>query len=241
MPAFPLEFTAWAEMGLCFSLSLGDYLRRHLSMKQNLTENEREVIKLINFFKSRGERLAHEGALTQEHEDLDAACERLTEKIYRHADFRQQVLEKHETLKGIIEDQAHCPTCSKADMLKKISVATNDLGWKSNRYKCRRCNIEFTWNRPNNPWDMIPFLELCLQELDINLVESPMDDELKERAEGARAHMATSLEQLRAAIGSADAEKAQMEEQDREMARMLHEFKKYLMIEKIKLEPFSEN
>lgn len=214
---------------------------KHFSMKQNLTENEREVIKLINFFKSRGERLAKEGALTQEHQDLNAACERLTEKIYNHADFRQQVLDKHQTLKGIIEDHAQCPTCAKADMLKKTGVAANDLGWKSNRYKCRRCNIEFTWNRPNNPWDMIPFLELCLQELDANLAQSPMDEDLKERAEGARSHMAISLEQLKSAIGSADAEKNQMEEQDKEMARMLHEFKKYLLIEKIKLEPFSEN
>ncbi|MFC6998776.1 hypothetical protein [Rufibacter roseus] len=210
-------------------------------MKQQLTENEREVIKLINFFKSRGERLAQEGALTQEHEDLNAACERLTEKIYNHAAFRQQVLEKHETLKGIIEDHAQCPTCSKADMLKKVGVATNERGWKMNRYKCRRCNIEFTWNRPNNPWDMIPFLEVCLQELDANMQSDALEGDLRERAQGARDHMAVSLEQLKAAIESADTEKGQMEEQDREMARMLHEFKKYLMIEKIKLEPFSEN
>jgi hypothetical protein len=210
-------------------------------MKQNITENEREVIKLIAFFKKRGERLSAEGSLTQEHEDLNAACERLTQKIYNHADFRQQVLEKHKTLQGIIEDHAQCPTCSKVDQLKKISVATNELGWKSNRYKCRRCNIEFTWNRPNNPWDMIPFLERCLQELDTNLASPEVEGELKERAQGARDHMAVSLEQLRSAIQSADHEKAQMEEQDREMARMLHEFKKYLMIEKIKLEPFSEN
>ena len=210
-------------------------------MRQNLTENEREVIKLINFFKKRGERLAEEGSLTQEHEDLNAACERLTEKIYRHADFRQQVLEKHQTLKGIIEDNAQCPACGKADMLKKVSVVSNELGWKMNRYKCRRDNIEFTWNRPNNPWDMIPFLEVCLQELDANIASAEMDGALKDRAQEARDHMAVSLEQLRAAILSADTEKAQMEEQDKEMARMLHEFKKYLMIEKIKLEPFSEN
>ncbi|ALI99955.1 hypothetical protein [Rufibacter tibetensis] len=210
-------------------------------MKQNITENEREVIKLITFFKKRGERLAAEGTLTQEHEELNAACERLTQKIYNHADFRQQVLEKHETLKGIIEDHAQCPTCSKADMIKKTSVATNELGWKSNRYKCRRCNIEFTWNRPNNPWDMIPFLELCLQELDANIASQEIEGELKERAQEARDHMAVSLEQLRSAINSADTEKMQMEEQDKEMARMLHEFKKYLLIEKIKMEPFSEN
>ncbi|GAB2532257.1 hypothetical protein [Rufibacter soli] len=210
-------------------------------MNQHMTENEREVIKLINFFKKKGERLAEEGSLTQEHQDLNAACERLTEKIYNHADFRQQVLEKHETLKGIIEDNAQCPSCGKVDKLKKVGVASNELGWKSNRYKCRRCNIEFTWNRPNNPWDMIPFLELCLQELDTNLGSADMEHDLRERAQGARDHMAVSLDQLRAAITSADEEKARMEEQDREMARMLHEFKKYLLIEKIKLEPFSEN
>ncbi|AKQ44969.1 hypothetical protein TH63_03925 [Rufibacter radiotolerans] len=210
-------------------------------MNQHMTENEREVIKLINFFKKKGERLAEEGSLTQEHQDLNAACERLTEKIYNHADFRQQVLEKHETLKGIIEDSAQCPSCGKVDKLKKVGVATNELGWKSNRYKCRRCNIEFTWNRPNNPWDMIPFLEICLQELDTNLGSAEMEGDLRERAQGARDHMSVSLEQLRAAIASADEEKARMEEQDREMSRMLHEFKKYLLIEKIKLEPFSEN
>ncbi|MFB9864609.1 hypothetical protein [Rufibacter immobilis] len=210
-------------------------------MKQNITENEREVIKLIQFFKKRGERLAAEGTLTQEHEDLNAACERLTQKIYHHADFREQVLEKHETLKGIIDDNAQCPTCGKVDLLKRAGVVSNELGWKMNRYKCRRCNIEFTWNRPNNPWDMIPFLELCLQELDANLASQQMEEGLQTRAQEARDHMAVSLEQLRAAIQSADAEKQQMEEQDKEMARMLHEFKKYLMIEKIKLEPFSEN
>ncbi|WP_205499890.1 hypothetical protein [Rufibacter psychrotolerans] len=210
-------------------------------MKQHITENEREVIKLITFFKKRGDRLAAEGALTQEHEELNAACERLTQKIYNHADFRQQVLDKHEALKRIIEDHAQCPSCSKSDHLKKTGVATNELGWKSNRYRCRRCNIEFTWNRPNNPWDMIPFLELCLKELDTNISALETEETLRERAQEARDHMAVSLEQLRAAIHLADTEKQQMEEQDKEMARMLHEFKKYLMIEKIKLEPFSEN
>ncbi|WP_181304044.1 hypothetical protein [Rufibacter sp. XAAS-G3-1] len=210
-------------------------------MKQHITENEKEVIKLIAFFKKRGERLAAEGTLTQEHEELNAACERLTEKIYNHADFRQRVLGKHETLKTIIEDHAQCPTCQKSDHVKKKTVVTNELGWKLNRYKCRRCNIEFTWNRPNNPWDMIPFLEVCLQELDTNIASQEMEEELRHRAREARDHMAVSLEQLRSAIQLADTEKKQMEEQDQEMSRMLHEFKKYLMIEKIKMEPFSEN
>lgn len=210
-------------------------------MKQNLTENEREVIKLILFFQKRGERLAAEGALTQEHEELNAACKNLTEKIYEHADFRQRVEEKQEAMRNIIQDQAVCPQCQKSDMLKKVGVATNEMGWKSNRYKCRRDNIEFTWNRPNNPWDMIPFLELCLQELDQTIAGQTMTEQLKEQAQAARDHMAVSLEQLRAAMQATDEERDNMLLKDKEMARMLHEFKKYLMIEKIKLEPFSEN
>ncbi len=68
-------------------------------------------------------------------------------------------MQQHENLKKIVRDNAECPKCKRSDQLKPKGLDPNEKGWKMNRYRCRRCNIAFTWNRPNNPWDMLEFVE----------------------------------------------------------------------------------
>jgi len=44
-------------------------------MNQNLKENERELIKLVNFFRKRAEKLIKKGKLSEEHKQVINACE----------------------------------------------------------------------------------------------------------------------------------------------------------------------
>lgn len=204
-----------------------------------LKANERELIKLIRFFSKRGERLVATGELTEEHEQLTKACQNLETQLYKHAENRTAILEKRERLQQIIEDKAQCPKCHKADMLKKTGVATNEYGWKSNTYRCRRCNTTFTWNRPNNPWDMVEFLERYIQELEQRL-QTEQSHEMQQHIEGAIPQLQDSLFRLRPVLQTSNEEVEALEQKEKEMGKLIHQFKNYLLIEKIKLDTYPE-
>ncbi len=200
-----------------------------------LKTNERELIKLIRFFSKRGAQLAATGELTDQHEQLAQACRNLETQLYSHAENRAAILQKRERLNRIIEDKAQCPKCQKADMLKKTSVATNEHGWKSNTYRCRRCNTSFTWNRPNNPWHMAEFLERYIQELEQSLHEGPPAG-MEAHIEGAIPQLQDSLFRLRPVLQTSDEEVEALTAKEQEMDRLIHQFKNHLLIEKIKLD-----
>ena len=105
-------------------------------MGPNLKENERELIKLINFFRKRAEILIKTDKLDAEYIKLIEACEKLVGQLAAHAEHRAEILLQRETLKNIIKDNAACPKCQKSNQLKLIGVDKNDKGWKSNKYKC---------------------------------------------------------------------------------------------------------
>jgi predicted house-cleaning noncanonical NTP pyrophosphatase (MazG superfamily) len=202
-----------------------------------LKATERELLKLIRFFRKRGEQLAEAGELTEESEKLSEACQNLEAQLYRHAENRTAILDKRDRLNKIIEDNAQCPKCHKADMLKKTGVATNEYGWKSNTYRCRRCNTSFTWNRPNNPWDMVAFLERYIQELEQSLQQEHRED-MRHHIEGAIPQLQDSLFRLRPVLQTSDEEVEALEQKEKEMGKLIHQFKNYLLIEKIKLDTY---
>ena len=204
-----------------------------------LKANERELIKLIRFFSKRAATLIEAGAINQEHQQLTTACQNLETQLYSHAQNRAIILDKRERLEKVIEDNASCPKCNKADMLKKNGVATNERGWKSNTYRCRRCNTTFTWNRPNNPWHMTEFLELYIQELEQGILNET-NPELKAHAEAAIPQLQDSLFRLRPVLQTSDEEVEALATKEREMDKLIHQFKNYLLIEKIKLDTYEE-
>ena len=200
-----------------------------------LKPNERELIKLIRFFRKRGEQLVATGELSEEQEQLTQACQNLETQLYKHAENRTAILEKRERLDKIIEDKAQCPKCHRADMLKKTGIALNEYGWKSNTYRCRRCNTSFTWNRPNNPWHMVKFLERYIQELEQRL-QTEQSEEMQAHIEGAIPQLQDSLFRLRPVLKTSDEEVEALEQKEKEMGKLIHQFKNYLLIEKIKLD-----
>lgn len=209
-------------------------------MKQpELKANERELIRLINFFSKRAQRLMEEGKLSLEHEQLTSACQNLETQLFNHAANRAAILDKRERLNRIIEDNAQCPSCHKADMLKKQGTATNEHGWRNNTYRCRRCNTNFTWNRPNNPWDMVGFLEMYIQELQLTLL-TQQDEDFIQQSEEAIVQLNDSLSRLRPVLETSDEEVTALDQKEREMDKMIHQFKSYLLIEKIKLDTYQE-
>ncbi len=201
--------------------------------------NERELIKLIRFFSKRATLLMETGELSQEHEQLTNACQNLEMQLNKHAENRAAILDKRERLEKVIEDNATCPKCHKADMLKKNGTVNNEHGWKCNTYRCRRCNTTFTWNKPNNPWHMVEFLEKYIQELEQSLLVQP-NEELRQHTEAAIPQIQDSLYKLRPVLQTSDEEVEALAAKEREMDRMIHQFKNYLLIEKIKLDTYEE-
>lgn len=201
-------------------------------MDQELKPEERELVKLVHYFKKRAEILIIENKLDDDYRQMLDTCDKLTEQLHAHAKNRQTVLAEREQLQSLVKDNAKCPSCSSNEMLKVIGVDTNEKGWKSNKYKCRRCNITFVWNTPNNPWDMIPYVEDFLANLQAKMTENNSEDQVLPALEGMRAN----LSKLKPVVEASDLDFAELQARETQMAELVHKFKKHLMIEKIRME-----
>ena len=209
-------------------------------MNRYLNQNEQELIKLIKFFSKRAAQLIQDGALSEEHQELSTACQRLTDQVYRHAAAREQITQKREKLKAIIKDNAICPKCQLSSHLKLLGATHTEQGWKSNKYKCRRCNIEFVWTKPNNPWDMVTFLENYILEMEANTHNEALPHEIRQQSAQVIEQLQVSLDQLKPVLAGSDQELADLETTELEMSKMVHQFKNYLLIEKIKLDTWQD-
>lgn len=208
-------------------------------MNQNLKENERELIKLVNFFRKRAASLIKEGKLSEEHEQVIAACEKLIERLNAQAEQRAQIIQQRENLKGIIKDNALCLKCEKNTHLKLAGTETNGKGWKFNKYKCRRCNIEFVWHKPNNPWDTVPFLDSLVQELEHKLSKEGVSAEMQAPSREMIGQVQENIEKLKIVITASDRDYEEMQRNESEMDKMIHGFKNHLLIEKIKMDSWN--
>ncbi len=207
-------------------------------MKQPaLKANERELIKLIRFFSKMASRLIENGEVSSENNQLTAACENLENQLYHHANNRSAILDKRDKLEKIVEDNAKCPKCERADMLKRTGVTTNAKGWRSNTYRCRRCNTEFTWSKPNNPWHLAEFLEFYIHELEVGL-ENEQNAQIIQSTRSAINQMKDSLNRMHPVLATSDEEMSALQEKEQEMTKLIHQFKNYLLIEKIKLDAY---
>ncbi|HEX8546051.1 MAG TPA: hypothetical protein VF691_03755 [Cytophagaceae bacterium] len=203
---------------------------------RNFNENERELVKLVHYFRKRAEKLIEMGKLSPDHRQVGEACEKLISKLEIHATQRAEITNRREQLKTIIKDNAKCPKCQKNSHLKFIGLDTHEKGWKSNKYKCRRCNIQFTWNRPNNPWDMITYIEGLKEDFVNAMPDEAADNEKWKESQFALQQLEENLQKLRPVIEGADQEYADLQSQEEEMARTMKEFKRYLLMEKVKLD-----
>lgn len=204
-------------------------------MNPNLRPEERDLTKLVNYFKKRAEILIIENRLDEEYRQMLDVCDKLTEQLEMHAKNREEVHAERELLKGIIKDNAQCPKCFSNANLKVIGTESNEKGWKSNKYKCRRCNITFVWNAPNNPWDMISYVENFILQMEEKLQVAPDETSLESTVESLQ-QMKANLEKLRPVVEASDLALKELEEREIHMAEMIHKFRKHLMIEKIRME-----
>jgi hypothetical protein len=205
-------------------------------MNPNFKSNERELVKIAIFFKKESKRLIEEGKLGEEHKKVEEAVDRFIDHIEQHANTRQSILEQRESLTKLVKDDASCPTCNKKDMLKLVGTESNEKNWKSNRYRCRRCNIEFTWNRPNNPWDMLEYIQAVLEMMGQRVLDPNISEEEKEQIRGAIESMEGNVGRLRPVIDAHNVEWDALQKREEEMERLVHEFKNTLLIEKIKMD-----
>ena len=205
-------------------------------MNRHYKPNERELVKVGSFFKKQSRKLIDEGRLGEEHGRIGEAVDRFIEQMENHADTRAQILEQRQTLKKLVRDNAVCPRCNTGDKLRLVRADTNEKGWKSNRYRCRKCNVEFTWNRPNNPWDMVKYIEEVIALLETKLGGPMVSDYEKEQIGPGLENMRSNLEKLKPVIEAHDAEYNAIQTRDSEMEQLIHEFRNMLMIERIKMD-----
>ncbi|MGZ4034472.1 MAG: hypothetical protein ACXVP4_06370, partial [Bacteroidia bacterium] len=147
-----------------------------------------------------------------------------------------EVQEQREALKNIIKDNAECPKCYKNTHLKHIGIDTSDSGWKCNKYRCRKCNIEFVWAKPNNPWDLVPYLERTVGEIENKLQKELADEKEKQESAMMIEQIQESLAKLKPVITASDLDFQEMQERDAEMDRIVNQFKMHLQIERIKMD-----
>ena len=205
-------------------------------MNPNLKSNERELVKLATFFKKQSRTLIDLGKLGEEHRKVEEAVDHFIRQMEFHADNRALIQQQREQLSKLVKDNAVCPKCNTSDKLRHVGTEKNEKGWKSNRYKCRKCNIQFTWNRPNNPWDMIKFIEEIILETEEKLEKENVSEEEREQTRSGLAAMQGNLARLKPVIDAHDAEYDAIVARDNEMERLIHEFKNSLLIEKIKMD-----
>ena|ERR1700741_783674 len=205
-------------------------------MDQNLKPEERELVKLVQYFKKRAQTIIAENKLDDDYRQMLETCDKLTEQVQQHAKNRETILAEREQLQGMIKDNAKCPKCNSNEMLKIIGFDTNAQGWKSNKYKCRRCNIAFVWNTPNNPWDLIPYVEKFIRETEEKIAGmDPSDPGIEATLPGLE-DMKANVARLKPVAEASDLDMKDLQEREIQMAEIVHKFKKHLMIEKIKME-----
>src|SRR6201995_2667920 len=90
------------------------------TMTQELKTEERELVKLVQYFKKRAEMLITENKLDDEYKQMLDTCDKLVEQLNNHASNRQSVMEEREQLQGMIRDNAKCPKCNSSELLKVI-------------------------------------------------------------------------------------------------------------------------
>lgn len=203
-------------------------------MNKNFNQNERDLVKLASFFKKQSIKLMDQGMLGAEHKKVQDAVDRFLEHLNNHVDTRAFVLEQRDFLNKLVKDNARCPKCFTSDKLKVVGTEKNEKGWKSNRYKCRKCNIEFTWNLPNNPWHMIAYIEDMLAQLRSKVESGALPDD--DESAMAMTSMQQNLDKLKPVVEAHDKDYLQLQSREQEMEQILHEFKNSLMIEKIKMD-----
>jgi DNA-directed RNA polymerase subunit RPC12/RpoP len=210
-------------------------------MNKHFKSNERELVKVATFFKRQSRKLIDEGKLGEEHIKVEEAVDKFVEQMNKHADARAFVLDQRTQLEKLVKDNAACPSCSKRDMLKVVGTEMNEKGWKSNRYRCRRCNIEFTWNMPNNPWHMIQYIEEMIKLLEERSMDERVGQSERDQIASGLSSMRANLERLKPVIEAHDAEYNELQKRDLEMEKLIHEFKNSLLIEKIKMDTWENN
>lgn len=205
-------------------------------MNNHFKPNERELVKVVNFFKRQSKKLISEGKLGDEHTQIADTVDRFVEQMERHANARAFILEQRAYLAKLVKDNAECPRCHTKDLIKHIGTEANEKGWKSNRYKCRKCNIQFTWNKPNNPWDMIHYIRDIIQTFQSKYQDESTSAEEKEELALAISSTQANLDKLTPVIEAHDQEYNDLQTRESEMERLIHEFKNSLLIEKIKMD-----
>jgi hypothetical protein len=205
-------------------------------MNENFKADERDLIKVATFFKKQSKKLISEGKLGEEHLQVEVAVNKFIEHLEDHANNRTFILQEREQLGKLVRDNAECPRCRTRDMIKLVGTDKDERGWKSNRYKCRKCNIQFTWNRPNNPWDMIKYIEEVLALLRVKMADPALSPEEKEQIAMTCQSMETNLGKLKPVIETHDRQYEALQVREGEMAKAVHEFKNTLLIEKIKMD-----
>ena len=89
---------------------------------------------------------------------------------------------------------------------------------------------------PNNPWDMIQYIQEVLEKLRAKYDSEGASESDRSDARTAIANMQANLDKLKPVIDAHDKDFTELQARDEEMDKLVHEFKNSLLIEKIKMD-----
>ena len=72
-------------------------------MDQLFKQEERELIKLVNYFKKRGEIMIIENKLGEEYRQMLETCDKLVSQLELHAKNRDIIIREREQLKNMVK------------------------------------------------------------------------------------------------------------------------------------------
>lgn len=205
-------------------------------MEHSLKENEKELIRLVSFFRERAEELIKNGKLSPEHEQLVSSCEKIAAAVYGHANARENILSRRQMLATIVKDNAICKECNSSADLMVTGTEKDTNNFEFNIYYCSNCNISFRWSRPNNPWDMVKFIENVMQSLKESEVVS--SDSYKPEIEATLLQLEEGLSRLKPVVQSSDLEYEQFQVKEAEFEDTIHSFRNHLLMQKMKMDAF---
>src|SRR5688572_23413194 len=100
-------------------------------MNKHYKNNERELVKVVNYFKRQSKILIGEGKLGDEHKKIEDTVDLFVTQMESHANTRASILEERDYLNKLVKDNAECPKCHTKDMIKLVGTEKNAKGWKS--------------------------------------------------------------------------------------------------------------
>lgn len=198
-------------------------------MGKYFTEDELELLDLIDYFKKKTIRLEIQGKRLQDHDEFIYRLEHMKNVVIQNKVYVNEFLNPQ-----INEISLECPNCSQFTHIQQTGVAEkNSKGLLCNEYYCAGCKKSFLHYFPNNDRDQLKwYKEIILQFERISNDKrfSAFTVEFKDRVTDMR----KSYNRMKNAIKAEKNIVIGLEQANATVRKIISEYRNMLLVEKMK-------